>query len=122
MPVPVVLTSNVHKTLVAVSAASITAGFSAAVACPTRGQILAVYLCPIDDSGTTGSATLTLTIAGTPSASVVCAGTPAGRGSGGTELLGPTANVNENDVVVATLPAGLVSAARAVLTLVVRVH
>jgi hypothetical protein len=119
MSVPISLTPA-YKILCATSAASITAGFTTAVPCPVRGRITAAYLAPIDDTGTSGAATLALTIGGRAGTSVVFAGAAAGRASGGSEIQGSQATTNDGETIVATLATGLTSAARGVLVFVVR--
>lgn len=103
------------------SAATITAGFTVALASPTRGEIIGVYLNPVDGTAITGGpAVLTLTVNNVAGATASLPAAAAGQASGGYGVLSARQFVNDGDVIKAVLAAGLTSGVNGALTLIIR--
>lgn len=107
------------------SAATITAGFTVAVGCPTRGEITGLYIVAIDGTAiTAGPATATFTVANVAGSTVACAAAAVGSASGTTTASGVTLSarqfVNEGDTIKVVLAAGLTNGANAHVVITVR--
>ncbi len=107
------------------SAATITAGFTIAVGCPTRGEILGVYIVAIDGTAiTAGPATLTFTVNNVAGATVACTSAVVGQSSGTSAFQGVSLSarqaVTEGDTIKIVLGAGLTNGANAVVTVLIR--
>jgi hypothetical protein len=103
------------------SAATITAGFTVSFASPTRGEIVGLYLAPIDGSAiTAGPAVLTLTVNNVAGATASLVAAAAGQAAGGYGVLSARQFCNDGDVIKAVLAAGLTSGQNGVLTVVIR--
>lgn len=104
------------------AAATITAGFTVSFASPTRGEIIGVYVAPIDGTqitGTTGVVTFTVNNVAGATASLAAPGV-AGQAAGGYGNLSARQAVNDGDIVKAVLAAGLTSGVNGVLTVIIR--
>ncbi len=103
------------------AAATITAGFTVCFASPTRGEIVGVYLTPIDGTApTAGPAVLTFTVNNVAGATASLTAPTLGQASGGYGVLSARQMVSDGDVVKCVLAAGLTSAVNGVLTVIVR--
>jgi hypothetical protein len=103
------------------AAATITAGFTVSFASPSRGEIVGIYLAPIDGTAITGtSGVLTLTVNNVAGATATLLPAVAGQASGGYGVLSARQAVSDGDVIKAVLAAGLTSAVNGVLTVIIR--
>lgn len=130
MPMPVQL-KDFDIALNVNSAATITAGFTVAVCIPARGEVVSVYIGPIDGTtaigGTTGAATIVLSSGGAAGATVIPAPAATGLSIGTTAASGAGMSarqfVNEGDMLkIVFTPGSLTCAVNAVITVIVRVR
>src|SRR6267154_5860680 len=108
-----------------VSTTVITTGSTCSVVSPTRGEITNVYLCPgIAGGAITGSATLTISVAGVSGATVAMAASASGIASGTLASGGVTLSArqfcNEGDVITLALGTGMTGTAPGQWTVTIR--
>jgi hypothetical protein len=103
------------------SAVNITTGFTIALPAPCRGELVSVFLSPVDGTAiTAGPATLTVSVQNISVGTLSLVAAAIGFASGGDFAFSPRAFVQAGDGIKLVLGAGLTNGAFASIVLVVR--